>query len=130
VIFIPPPSVSVSIPATLTLRPGALSMTVNGNSLTVTDATGSANGWRVMASASDGTADLNGFTASCAPGSTCTLPVSSLDRPAQVTSAAIPLLEADPGSGLGTIRYSNLQWLVTPDSSAPVVISVSVQSSP
>jgi hypothetical protein len=105
-------------------------MTASGNSLTVIDATGSASGWRVMASASGGTAELNGFTASCAPGSTCTLPVSSLDHPALVTSGVIPLLEADPGSGLGTIRYSNLQWLVTPNSSGPVVISVSVQSGP
>jgi hypothetical protein len=125
----PSPSASVSIPAVLTIRPGPLSMTVSGDSLTVIDATGSGSGWRVMASASDGTAELTGFTASCAPGSTCTLPVSSLDYPAHVTTAT-PLLQADAGSGMGTIRYSNLQWLITPAASAPVVITVSVQSGP
>jgi hypothetical protein len=104
-------------------------MTASGNSLTVIDATGSGNGWRVMASASDGTAELTGFTASCAPGSTCTLPASSLDYPAQVTSVT-PLLQADRGSGLGTIRYSNLQWQVTPADNAPVTINVSIQSGP
>jgi hypothetical protein len=130
VIAAPPPSASViSIPAVLTIRPGTLHMTVGGDSLTVIDATGSGSGWRVMASASDGAAELTGFTASCASGSTCTLPVSSLDYPAQVTSG-MPLLEADPGSGMGTIRYSGLQWLVTPGGSGPVVITVSVQSGP
>jgi hypothetical protein len=130
VIAAPPPSASVvSIPATLTLRPGLLYMTVSGDSLTVTDATGSGSGWRVMASASDGTAELTGFTSSCAPGSTCTLPVSSLDYPAQITSG-VPLFEADQGSGMGIIRYSDLQWLVTPGGSGPVVITVSVQSGP
>jgi hypothetical protein len=126
----PHPSTSVgSIPAVLVIRPGTLSMTVSGDSLTVIDATGSGSGWRVLADASDGTAELTGFTASCAPGSTCTLPASSLDYPAQVSSGT-PLLEADPGSGMGTIRYSSLQWLVTPGGSEPVVIVVSVQSGP
>jgi hypothetical protein len=106
-----------------------LTMTTTANSLTVTDATGSGNGWRVTASATGGTAELTGFTAACAPGSTCTLPVSSIGYPAQVTSAT-PLLQADHGTGLGTIRYSNLQWNVTPTSSAPVTISVSIQSGP
>ena len=127
----PPPSAPVvAIQGALAVRPGPLYMTVSGDSLTVTDATGSGSGWRVMASASDGTAELTGFTASCSSGSTCTLPVSSLDYPAQVTSG-MPLLKADPGSGLGAIRYSSLQWLLTPDGSGgPVVITVSVQSGP
>jgi hypothetical protein len=125
----PPPASVISIPAVLTIRPGTLYMTVSGDSLTVIDATGSGSGWRVMASDSDGTAELTGFATSCAPGSTCALPVSSLDYPAQVTSG-MPLVEADPGSGMGTIRYTGLQWLVTPGGSGPVVITVSVQSGP
>jgi hypothetical protein len=127
----PPPSASVvSLPAAvLTIRPGPLAMTVSGDSLTVIDATGSGRGWRVTASAADGTAELTGFMVSCAPGSTCTLPVSSRDYPAQVTSI-MSLLEADPGSGMGAIRYSGLQWLFTPDGSGPVVITISVQSGP
>lgn len=130
-IYVPPPSASVaSIPAVLTIRLGPLSMTVSGDSVTVIDATGSGGGWRVMASASDGTADLTGFTASCAFGSTCTLPVSSLDYPVQVTGVTMPLLEADPGSGTGTIRYSGLQWLASPGGSDPVVITVSIQFGP
>jgi hypothetical protein len=106
-----------------------LSMTTTGNTLTVIDATGSGDGWRVTASASGGTAELTGFTAACAPGSTCTLPVSSIGYPARVTSAT-PLLQADQGSGLGTIRYSNLQWQATPAGTAPVTISVTIQSGP
>jgi hypothetical protein len=125
----PPASASVSIPATATVRPGMLTMTTTANTLTVTDATGSGNGWRITASASGGTADLTGYTAACATGSTCTLPVSSIDYPAQVTSAT-PLLQADHGTGLGTIRYSNLQWQVTPAGTAPVTISVTIQSGP
>ena len=128
-ISVPPPSASVSIPATLTLRPGNLSMTMSADSLTVIDATGSGRGWRVVSSASNGTAELKGFTAACAPGSTCTLPVSTLDYPARVTEV-MPLLEADPGSGMGSIRYSGLQWIVTPAATGPVVITVSVQSGP
>lgn len=126
----PPPAPVISIPAVLTIRPGPLYMTVSGDSLTVIDATGSGSGWRVMASASDGTVELRGFTASCAPGSTCTLPVFSLDYPAPQVTSGMPLLEADPGSGMGTIRYSGLRWLVTPGGSGPVVITVSVQSGP
>jgi hypothetical protein len=42
----------------------------------------------------------------------------------------MPLLEADPGSGMGSIRYSGLQWIVTPAATGPVVITVSVQSGP
>jgi hypothetical protein len=131
VIAAPPPSASViPVPAAVSIRPGPLYMTVSGDSLTVIDATGSDGGWRVMASASDGAAELTGFTASCgAPGPTCTLPVSSLDYPAQVTSG-MPLLEADPGSGMGIVQYSGLQWLVTPAGSGPVLITVSVQSGP
>jgi hypothetical protein len=105
-------------------------MTVRGSSLTVIDATGSGSGWRVMASASDGTAELTGFTASLAPGSTSSLPVSSLDYPVQVTSAATSLLEANPGSGMGTVSYSGLQWLATPAGNGPVIINVSIQSGP
>jgi hypothetical protein len=84
-------------------------MKVSGGSLTVIDATGSGDGWRVMASASDGTAELTGFTASCgALSSDCSLPVSSLDYPVQVSGATTALLAANPGSGLGTISYTGL----------------------
>jgi len=125
----PPAAPAHSVQAAAAVSPGTLGMTASGNSITVTDATGSGRGWRVTASATDGTAELDGFTASCAPGSTCTLPVSSLDYPAQVTSGT-PVLQADPGSGMGTIRYSGLQWLITPSGSGPVTISVSIQSGP
>jgi hypothetical protein len=53
------------------------------------DATGAGPNWWVMASASNGPAELTSFTTSCAPGAACTLPVSSLDHPTQLTSVVI-----------------------------------------
>ena len=127
----PPPASAVSISAQATFRAGPLTMKASGGSLTVVDATGSADGWRVMATASDGTAELTGFTASCgALSSDCALPVSSLDYPVQVTSGTTALLEANPGSGMGTISYTGLQWLATPAGTGPVIINVSIQSGP
>jgi hypothetical protein len=128
----PPPSASaVSISAQATFRAGPLTMTASAGSLTVIDATGSGSGWRVMASASDGTAELTGFTASCgALSSDCSLPTTSLDYPVQVSGATTALLEANPGSGMGTITYSGLQWLATPSGAGPVIINVSIQSGP
>jgi hypothetical protein len=92
---------------------------------------GRGDGWRVMASASDGTAELTGFTASCgALSSDCSLPVSSLDYPVQVTGATTALLEANPGSGMGTVSYSGRQWLAAPAGNGPVIINVSILSGP
>jgi hypothetical protein len=44
--------------------------------------------------------------------------------------ATTALLEANPGSRLGTISHSGLQWLATPAGNGPVIINVSIQSGP
>ena len=113
-----------SVPAVLSLRPGPLTMATAGKTVTVTDATGSGDGWEVLASVSGGTAELDGFTASCGPGSTCTLPASGLSYPVPVT-ASTPVLEALPPSGMGTIVYS-LDWVAD----GPVTITISLQAGP
>ena len=127
----PPPAASISrIPATLRVGPGPLTMSANGRTVTVTDATGSGAGWQVLASASGGTAELDGFTAACGP-LTRECPASSLSYPIQVTSGApVPVLQALRLSGMGVTSYL-LQWSASPGNAAePVTITLSVQSGP
>jgi hypothetical protein len=96
----------------------------------VTDATGSGAGWQVLASASDGTAALNGFTAACGP-LTRECPVSSLAYPVQVTNGTpVPVLQALTLSGMGVTSYI-LQWSASPGNAGePVTITLSVQTGP
>jgi hypothetical protein len=125
VISAPPPASSAQVRATLTIRPGPLLMSVKGVSVTVTDARGSGQGWAVDASVVRGSAALEGFSEQCAAGSTCSLPVSPLRYPAQVTAVSAPVLEAQPGTGMGTILYS-LNW----SASSVAVIALEISSGP
>lgn len=127
----PPPPASVKrIPATLSLRPGPLTLSASGRTVTITDATGSGAGWQVLASASGGTAGVDGFTAGCGPlASEC--PVSSLTYPIRVTGGTpVPVLQALPLSGMGVTSYV-VQWSTSPGNAGqPVTISLSVESGP
>ena len=127
----PPPPASIKrLPATLSLRPGPLTLSASGRTVTITDATGSGAGWQVLASASGGTAGVDGFTADCGPlAREC--PASSLTYPIRVTGGTPALvLQALPLSGMGVTSYV-VQWSASPGSAGqPVIISLSVESGP
>jgi hypothetical protein len=90
------PAAEHQIKGTLTLRPGALSLTATGSQLEVVDATGSGQGWRVVMS---GDVRVNSFR--CAPDSTCTLPVPGVLG---------DVITADPGTGMGAVIFN---WTVS-----------------
>ncbi len=77
--------------------------------LDVTDARGNGAGWSVYLTArpttapSRRTASLTAPLVQCATNSTCTLPVSTISYPLNVplTGAAVKVLNAAPGTGMG-----------------------------
>jgi hypothetical protein len=156
----PAAAANVPITATLSIRPGPLylaspasfswSAEVTGRDqqvvrpefLTVVDATGSGDGWHVLASASQlaangggtvsnggGTVSVNGSTfsaaavqapaAACGPGSTCTPLRTDIAYPEGITSSPVTIMNALPGTGLGTIVTGVDWWVSMPSAVQP-----------
>lgn len=124
--------VQCEVPASVIIRPGPLTLAVNGTQLVVTDATGSGAGWQVLASASGGTALLEGVTTACSPaevnGPYQNCPASSVSYPVRVTTST-PVISAGRDTGMGITSYDT-QWQVSRETSAPVTITVTIQSGP
>jgi hypothetical protein len=93
------------VPATLSIRPGPLYVSYTQQNLTVVDATGSGNGWHVLASSSGSGSVrvLPAWVPECGTGSTCTLPRVDTSYPVTVTSSPVTIATALPGTGMGTI---------------------------
>jgi hypothetical protein len=118
-----------AVPATLGIRPGPLYITYTQQNLTVVDATGSGDGWHVLASSSGiGSGSVRVIPAwvpACAPGSTCTLPRVDTSYPVTVTSSPVTIATALPGTGMGTIM-TGLAMEITGDAT----VSLQVVSGP
>ena len=101
------------IPAALTIRPGPLYLVSSAQGMTVVDATGSADGWKVLASITSGSGFITSIQAAmCGLASTCSLPSSDISYPEAIGSSPVTIAEALPGTGMGTIM-TGLAWQVT-----------------
>jgi hypothetical protein len=100
----------------LTVRPGSLALAPSTAlprsahvSVTVTDARGRGAGWTLLARIAGPTRMLvvTGVDVSCGAHSTCTLPQNRLRYPILLSSLrAVPVLDAERGTGMGTIAVT------------------------
>jgi hypothetical protein len=112
-LIIPSAAYASAIPATLSIRAGPLYLVPTAGGLVVVDATGSGDGWHVLASVTGGSASVGPVeAATCGIGSTCSLPGSDIAYPETITSSPVTIAEALPGMGMGTI-VTGLSWQVT-----------------
>jgi len=121
-----PPAASKTITATLGIYPGALYLAATPG-LTIVDATGSGDGWQVLATITGGTATATITAEACAAGSTCSLPRTSISYTTALTPGQAPaaIAQALPGTGMGTIT-DNVSWR----SAGNVTISLQLISGP
>ena len=97
----------------LTVRPGSLTLAPSNAlarsahvAVTVTDARGHGAGWTLLARIAGPTRTVvvTGVVVSCGAHSTCTLPRARVRYPVLLSSLrAVPVLDAQRGTGMGTI---------------------------